>query len=55
MNGKYKNLTPEQNKIIQEYCDDNLKELKKVCYFVWGKKGVIIADYDDLYSDAMNG
>ena len=54
MNGKYKNLTPEQNKIIQEYCDDNLKELKKVCYFVWGKKGVIIADYDDLYSDAMN-
>lgn len=49
----YSDLTKEQIAIINEYCDNNMKKLKKVCYRVWGNNGLPKMYHDDLYSDAM--
>lgn len=50
----YESLTGEQLKIIDEYCKDNLKKLKKVCPMIM--RNVCIdsnMDEDDLYDIAM--
>ena len=46
-------LTDEQMKTIYKYCENNMKELKRICFNVWGKKNIDYAEYDDLYSDAQ--
>lgn len=51
---RYSELTGEQLMIINEYCSNDMKKLKQVCYFVWGKRGISYMEYDELYSDAMN-
>lgn len=49
----YSDLTEKQLLIINEYCENDMKKLKKVCYSTWGKCGLPYAYYDDLYDDAM--
>lgn len=49
----YSDLTESQLMIVNEYCENDMKKLKKVCYMVWGKGGLPLMHYDDLYSDAM--
>ena len=53
MDVDYGSMTLEQKNIIDEYCQDNLKELKKLCWNVWGKKGIASCFHDDLYDDAI--
>lgn len=49
----YLAMTEEQLALINEYCKDDMRKLKRICFFVWGKRGLPKSDYDDLYSDAM--
>lgn len=51
---KYSELTERQLAIIEDYCKDNMKKLKRVCYPIWGNKGLPSCYHDDLYDDAMN-
>ena len=53
MNIDYSLMNEYQHLLINEYCQDNLKELKKICWNVWGKKGIASCFYDDLYDDAI--
>lgn len=50
----YSAMTIDQINLINEYCKDDMRKLKQICYFVWGKKGLPNCYYDDLYDDAMN-
>lgn len=50
----YSEMTEEQISIINEYCENDMKKLKQICYAVWGKKGLPTCYHDDLYDDAMN-
>ena len=50
----YLSMTEEQIAIINEYCENDMKKLKHICYTVWGKKGLPTCYNDDLYDDAMN-
>ena len=50
----YSELTEEQLEVINEYCEDNMKELKKVCYMAWGNDNLPYMYHDDLYDDAIN-
>ena len=50
----YSVMTTEQIDLINEYCKDDMKKLKQICYFVWGKRGLPTCYHDDLYDDAMN-
>ena len=50
----YSSMTEEQIEIINEYCENDMKKLKQICYTVWGNKGLPSCYYDDLYDDAMN-
>lgn len=50
---KYSELTEEQLSIIEDYCKDDMKKLKMVCYPIWGNKGLPSCYHDDLYDDAM--
>ena len=50
----YLSMTEEQISIINEYCENDMKKLKQICYTVWGKKGLPTCYNDDLYDDAMN-
>ena len=50
----YLSMTEEQISIINEYCENDMKKLKQICYTVWGNKGLPNCYYDDLYDDAMN-
>ena len=50
----YLSMTEEQIAIINEYCENDMKKLKQICYTVWGNKGLPTCYYDDLYDDAMN-
>ena len=50
----YSSMTEEQITIINEYCENDMKKLKQICYTVWGNKGLPTCYYDDLYDDAMN-
>lgn len=51
----YSSFTNEQLKIINEYCSDNMRKLKKVCYKrirdICGDSNM---DEDDLFSIAMD-
>lgn len=49
----FSNFTKEQNDLIHEYCENDMKKLKEICFFVWGQKGLPTCYHDDLYSDAM--
>lgn len=49
----YSKLTEKQLSIIEDYCKDDMKKLKMVCYPIWGNKGLPSCYYDDLYDDAM--
>lgn len=50
----YSSMTDEQIAIINEYCNDDMRKLKQICYIVWGNKGFPSCYHDDLYDDAMN-
>lgn len=50
----YLSMTEEQIAIINEYCENDMKKLKHICYTVWGNKGLPTCCHDDLYDDAMN-
>ena len=50
----YSSMTEEQIVIINEYCENDMKKLKQICYTVWGNKGLPNCYHDDLYDDAMN-
>ena len=50
----YLSMTEEQIAIINEYCENDMKKLKHICYTVWGNKGLPTCYHDDLYDDAMN-
>ena len=49
----FSNFTKEQNALIHEYCENDMKKLKEICFFVWGQKGLPTCYHDDLYSDAI--
>lgn len=51
---KYANLSPEQLALLDKYCRDDLRELKKICLPLITMKGVADMETDDLISDAMN-
>lgn len=44
----------EKIKIIEAYCSDYMKRLRKVCMPLIRNKNVAQAEYDDLLSDAQN-
>ena len=46
-------LTPEQMNFVDFYCEDELRELKKICLPLISLKGVAEMEIDDLLSDAM--
>lgn len=50
---KMKQLTDDQMKIIYKYCENNMKELKRICFNVWGNKNIDYTEHDDLFSDAQ--
>lgn len=50
----YLKMTEEQIALINEYCNDDMKKLKQICYSIWGGKGLPNCYYDDLYDDAIN-
>lgn len=50
----YQDMTESQKAIIYDYCKNDMKKLKVICNFVWGKKGLPSCYHDDLYDDAIN-
>lgn len=50
----YQDMTDGQKAIIYDYCKNDMKKLKSICNFVWGKKGIPNCYHDDLYDDAIN-
>lgn len=50
----YQDMTDSQKVIIYDYCKNDMKKLKSICNFVWGKKGLPSCYHDDLYGDAMD-
>lgn len=50
----YQDMTDGQKAIIYDYCKNDMKKLKLICNFVWGKKGLPSCYHDDLYGDAMD-
>lgn len=53
MEVNYLEMTEEQINLINEYCKDDMKKLKQICHFVWGKKRIPNCYHDDLFDDAM--
>lgn len=53
MQTKKMNLSPEQLALLEKYCRDDLRELKKICFPLIAMKGVADMETDDLISDAM--
>lgn len=49
----YQDMTESQKAIIYDYCKNDMKKLKAICNFVWGKKGLPSCYHDDLYDDAI--
>lgn len=47
------NLNEDQLAIVDKYCCDNMRELKKICIPLISMKGVADMETDDLLSDAM--
>ena len=55
MNEQQIKLNEQQIKTLYEYADDNMKELKRICYPLFVKIGGISKkDYDDFYSIALD-
>ena len=50
----YQDMTDSQKATIYDYCKNDMKKLKSICNFVWGKKGIPNCYHDDLYDDAIN-
>ena len=50
----YQDMTNSQKATIYDYCKNDMKKLKLICNFVWGKKGIPNCYHDDLYDDAIN-
>lgn len=53
---KFRELTEEQNQIVNYYCSDEMKELKKICNPILSLKGITTtdADYQECCSRAMD-
>lgn len=47
------NLSPQQKDVIEFYCKDDSRELRKIGIKTWMKFGVPQSDYGDLYDDAV--
>lgn len=45
--------TKNQEQILKDYCNDELKKLKQICNPIIFRKGVPQMEYDDLYSAAL--
>lgn len=54
MNINYSEWNKEQMNLLNTYLNNEMKNLKKICHFVWGNKGISNCYHDDLYDDAMN-
>ena len=50
----FSKFTKEQNNLLDDYAKDEMKKLKRLCYFIWGNKGIPNCYHDDLYSDGLN-
>lgn len=46
-------LSETQQKIINEYCTNNMKKLRSLCSMIWGNKNIPEMEYDDLLSNAQ--
>ena len=44
----------EKEDLIRQYCDNKMKQLRKICDPIIRLMNVPLSEYDDLYSDAMN-
>lgn len=53
MNKEKYDLSPEQLVLVNKYCEDELRLLKKICLPLIAQKGVAEMEYDDLIDDAM--
>ena len=47
-------FTEDEMKIVNYYCKDNMRQLKKVCIPLIANKNVAQMEYDELYSNALN-
>lgn len=54
MKEKLKNLSPQQLKWINEYCNNNMSKLKKISNNAFYRYEISPHEYEDLYDDAMN-
>ena len=43
----------EKEDLIRQYCDNKMKQLRKICDPIIRLMNVPLSEYDDLYSDAM--
>lgn len=50
----YSKMTTEQIDLINDFCKDDMRKLKQICFFIWGKRGIPYLYHDDLYDDALN-
>lgn len=51
---KLKNLSSQQLKLINDYCDNNMLKLKKISCDAFFRYGIPQYEHDELYDDAMN-
>lgn len=47
-------MTEEQLKIVNHYCDNNMRELKKICNPILRKCNIPYMNYDELYDVAVD-
>ena len=50
---KLSRLTEEQEKIINEYCENDMKKLKSISFNAFRGYNIPLSEHDDLYDDAM--
>ena len=51
---KLSRLTDEQEKVIDEYCANDMKKLKSISFNAFRGYNIPLSEHDDLYDDAMN-
>lgn len=51
---KWSKMTEEQLKIVTHYCDNNMRELKKICNPILIKCNIPYMNYDELYDVAVD-
>ena len=51
---KLKNLSSQQLKLINDYCENDMSKLKKISYNAFFRYGIPQYEHDELYDDAMN-